>query len=42
MEIEVSGLSQRALSVTAYDVSKNNSAAMFTVKQADYTTHWKT
>ena len=36
MEIQVPGLSQCVLSATVYDVSKDNSAAMFTVRQADY------
>jgi hypothetical protein len=37
MEIQVPGLSQCVLCDTVYDVSKDNSAAMFTVSQADYT-----
>ena len=36
MEIQVPGLSECVLSATVYDVSKDNSAAMFTVRQADY------
>ena len=36
MEIQVPGLSQCVLSATVYGDSKDNSAAMFTVRQADY------
>ena len=41
MEIQVPGLSECVLSATVYDVSKDNSAAMFTVRQADYITSGK-
>ena len=38
METQVLGLSQSILSVTVYDISKDNRTAMFTVSQADYIT----
>jgi len=41
MEIEFPGLSQCVLIATVYDDSKDNSASMFTLKQADYITPGK-
>jgi hypothetical protein len=41
MEFQVPGLSQCVLSDTVYNDSKDNSAAIFTVRQADYITSRK-